>query len=324
MLGPELRLNRIAILPARASQGDVAAKIHPRPAVNLQLFERPVELLLAQLRGCPQILDRLRLLAERLEDLLQMADRWIVAVEKKVVGSLVGVAVHQVGPAGSAVAARAANLLVVAFEGRGQPGVDHRANIGLVDAHSKGDGGHYHFQFTGLKGGLHPLPRLCLQSGVISRSGDPAPLRNRQGEFLGQPLGIFSGGGVHNRRPPGGIGQKTRNRGGPRRHRQLHYLDSQIVAPEAVNELCRVHHPQLGHNVGLHRGGRRSRQRHHRRRVIARPQLRQVLAQHPVVGAKVVPPLRDAVRFVNGDERQFALGQHLRETRHPQPLRRNE
>ena len=50
----------------------------------------------------------------------------------------------------------------------------------------------------------------------------------------------------------------------------------------------------------------------------------QVLAQHPVVGAEVVSPLRDAMRFVDGDQRRLALGQHLAEARHAQPLRRNE
>jgi hypothetical protein len=51
---------------------------------------------------------------------------------------------------------------------------------------------------------------------------------------------------------------------------------------------------------------------------------RQILAQHPVVWPEVVPPLRNAMRLVDGDQRQLALGQHLAKARHPQPLRRNE
>ena len=42
----------------------------------------------------------------------------------------------------------------------------------------------------------------------------------------------------------------------------------------------------------------------------------QALAEHAVVGAEVVPPLRDAVRLVDGDQRGLALGEHLREARH--------
>ena len=67
-------------------------------------------------------------------------------------------------------------------------------------------------------------------------------------------------------------------------------------------------------------GRGRGRQRQDGRR----PQRRQVLAQHPVVGAEVVTPLRDAMRFVDGDERRLALGQHLGKPRHAQPFRRNE
>ena len=50
----------------------------------------------------------------------------------------------------------------------------------------------------------------------------------------------------------------------------------------------------------------------------------QMLAQHAVVGPEVVAPLRDAVRLVDGDQRQLALGQHLGEAGHAQPLRRDE
>ena len=40
---------------------------------------------------------------------------------------------------------------------------------------------------------------------------------------------------------------------------------------------------------------------------------REVIAQGAVVGAKVVPPLRDAMRFVDGDQRGRTAGEHLRE-----------
>ena len=56
----------------------------------------------------------------------------------------------------------------------------------------------------------------------------------------------------------------------------------------------------------------------------ARDATRQILAEHPVVGPEIVSPLRDAVRFVDGDQRRLALRQHLRKAAHPQALRRDE
>ena len=37
-----------------------------------------------------------------------------------------------------------------------------------------------------------------------------------------------------------------------------------------------------------------------------------------------MPPLRNAVRLVDGDEGRFAFCKHLRETGHTEPLRRDE
>ena len=74
--------------------------------------------------------------------------------------------------------------------------------------------------------------------------------------------------------------------------------------------------PELSGDVFLHqrRGG--GGQRQHR----SRAQARQILAKHPIVGAKVVAPLRNAVRFIDGDQRWFSLGQHFGKARHPKPF----
>ena len=47
-------------------------------------------------------------------------------------------------------------------------------------------------------------------------------------------------------------------------------------------------------------------------------------AEHAVVGAEVVAPLRDAVRLVDGDQGRLALGQHLGEAGDAQALGRDE
>ena len=59
-------------------------------------------------------------------------------------------------------------------------------------------------------------------------------------------------------------------------------------------------------------------------RIGSAAQAGQILAQHAVVGPEVMAPLRDAMRLINGDQRQFALGQHLGKSGHAQPLRRDE
>src|ERR1700686_1484082 len=49
-----------------------------------------------------------------------------------------------------------------------------------------------------------------------------------------------------------------------------------------------------------------------------------MLAEHAIVGTKIVPPLRNAVRFIDRNERWFSLGEHLRNSGNPHPLGRNE
>jgi hypothetical protein len=49
-----------------------------------------------------------------------------------------------------------------------------------------------------------------------------------------------------------------------------------------------------------------------------------MLAKHPIVRSKIVAPLRDTVRLINGDQRGFSLGEHFGEARHPKPLWSNE
>src|ERR1035438_8303080 len=128
-----------------------------------------------------------------------MICRRIVAIEKEIMRSLVSIAVHQVGAAWSAIAAGAANLLVVAFEGGGQSGVDYGANIGLVDSHAKSDGGYHDLKLTGLEGGLHTLARLRIEAGMVGGGRNFAACARlpgrRSGDLLSQPLGVFPRGG---------------------------------------------------------------------------------------------------------------------------------
>ncbi len=77
---------------------------------------------------------------------------------------------------------------------------------------------------------------------------------------------------------------------------------------------------ELREDVVLHDGRRGGGEREDGRGA----QQVQMLAEHAVVGAEIVAPLRDAVRLVDGDERRLALAQHLGKARDAEPLRRDE
>ncbi len=64
LLGAELGLDCVSLLPAWTARRHVAAEVHPRTAVNLQLLQRLVELLLTQLRSGAQLFERLRLFCQ--------------------------------------------------------------------------------------------------------------------------------------------------------------------------------------------------------------------------------------------------------------------
>ena len=48
------------------------------------------------------------------------------------------------------------------------------------------------------------------------------------------------------------------------------------------------------------------------------------MAEHAVIRAEIMPPLRDAVGFVDGNQGRLAFRKHLRETGHAEPFRRDE
>ena len=77
---------------------------------------------------------------------------------------------------------------------------------------------------------------------------------------------------------------------------------------------------ELHGDIVLHdrRGG--SGERDHR----SGPQRGQILAEHAVVGAEIVAPLRDAVGFVDGDQGGLALGEHLGKAGDAEALGRDE
>ena len=87
-----------------------------------------------------------------------------------------------------------------------------------------------------------------------------------------------------------------------------------------MDEAARGREGELLRDVVLDARGGGGGERHDRRR----PQRGQPLAEEPVVGPEVVPPLLDAVGLVDRHQRRGAAGQHLGEAGDPQALGRDE
>ena len=223
-------------------------------------------------------------------------------------------AVQQNRASGLAIAPSPANLLVERLDGAGQRGVDHAADVGLVDAHTEGDGRHDDLQLSAEKGFLHAFTNRGFKAGVIRGSGKLAA------ELLGQFFGRFARGCVNNGRPPGGFPKKVPNELIAARLRHLYDFNREIVAAESVHEQLRFDQPQLRHDVLLHRRRGRRRKREDGRRA----QHGKDAAQRAVVRTKIVTPSGDAVRLIDGDQGRLAASQHLWKARHAQPLRCDE
>ena len=113
-----------------------------------------------------------------------------------------------------------------------------------------------------------------------------------------------------------GVGEQLRGELGALRLGELDDLDGEVVAAEAVDEARGIVEAELATMSSLHDGRCGGGEGDDRRRAEGG----EMLAEHAVVGAEIVTPLRDAVGFVDGDERGLALGEHLREAGDAQAL----
>ena len=144
--------------------------------------------------------------------------------------------------------------------------------------------------------------------------------REVRGQRGGGLLGILARRRIDDRRTALRIAQQIERALGPHGLRHFDHFDGEVVAAEAVDEARGVVQRKLREDVVLNDGCCGRGQRQDRRGA----QQVQMLAEHAVVGAEIVAPLRDAVRLVDGDERRLALAQHLGKAGDAQPLRRDE
>ena len=81
----------------------------------------------------------------------------------------------------------AADLLVIAFDALGQVVMQHKAHVGLVDAHAKGDGGHDDLHIIADEQLLIVFALFIGQPGVIGAHRKPFALQQ-----AGQVIHLFA------------------------------------------------------------------------------------------------------------------------------------
>ena len=210
-------------------------------------------------------------------------------------------AVGQPGGGGQAVAAGAAGFLVVAFHRLGQVDVGHEAHVGLVDAHAEGDGGHHDHavlaQEARLVGGAH----LGAQAGVVGHGVDA---------LVAQEFGGFLDPGARQAIDHARFALVLVLDHVQQLLAHLVLFDDAVAdvgAVEAGDEMARFVQRQALRDFasGGRGGGGGQRDARH---------VGPALVQHrqaQVFRAEVVAPLRHAVRFVDGEQRDAAAFQQL-------------
>ena len=229
------------------------------------------------------------------------------AAQANVVGAIQR---HRLGR--QAVTPGAANLLVIAFDRLRQIGMGDPADIGLVDAHAKGNRRHHDQPVLLLKAHFDQPPRLGVHAGVVI-----ARRMARLTQGLGQHLGLGPRAAIDDARlAPAGSGKaedlvarlvldgKGQVDVGP------------VKAAQKGRGLFAVE--QAGDNLGpgfLIRRGGKGGQRHAKCAAqVADPQ---------VIGAEIMAPLADAMRLIHRDQIDIDPAQQGHGARRRQPLRRD-
>ena len=187
------------------------------------------------------------------------------------------------------------------------------AHVGFVDAHAEGDGGDHDPSVLSLEAGLSVGAQFRIETCVIGLGGIA-----HSGQALGRLLRLLARAHIDD----AGGALRPRCQEAVELAQRLalfRKVPAQIRAVEAADQDLRLGHLQLVENVRTGLGVRRGGQRDPRHR--GEPACEG--GEPPILGAEVVPPLRHAVRFVDGDQRDLATLQQLERSVHQQPLGRD-
>ena len=231
--------------------------------------------------------------------------------DEKLISPHILATVQQDAAGGRPVPARPARLLVVALHVLGHIVVDDIPDIGLVDAHAEGVGGHHHLHPVVEEVLLVPLPLLWGQASVIPGGGYP-PLA----EEVAHLLHILPGGTVDDAALAGAALHQLQQR--RPLVRRLLDLKIQVLPVKAGGQLQRVLQVQQAVDVRLHvrRGG--GGEGSHRGPV---GQALHKGGDVQVGGPEILAPLGDAVGLVHRHQGDVCLPHKGLEALGLQPLR---
>ena len=200
---------------------------------------------------------------------------------------------------GEAITSGAAYLLAVVLDGFGQIVVNDPADIGLVDAHAKGDGGDDAVESAGHEVVLDLAAQGGIQPRMIGTGADADGL-----QLIGALLRTLLQGDVDD---GGGCGIAAQFVTQPTIAGTAGQRNDGEIQIGAI-ETC--HHQILGLDgkFGLHvchdrRGGGGGEQQY-----LGNGEIAAMVRQLQVVGPKVVAPFRDAVRLVHHQQGERHLG----------------
>ena len=198
----------------------------------------------------------------------------------------------------AAVAARAARLLIIAFEGLGNIVMDYITHVGLVDTHAESDRRDDHIDLLIQESILIRRTGNGIHAGMVRRHLDAVG-----GQQFGQLLDLFAAQAVDDSgfaRITLDIADDLFGRIGLRT-----YLIKQIRPVERRFEHGRIEHTEVLLDIHLHLRRGRSGQRDQR----GGTDIVDDRADAAVLRAEIVSPLGNTVRLVDGVKRYFDLPQ---------------
>ena len=225
----------------------------------------------------------------------------------------IGHAVGHPGVCRQPVPSGAARFLVIGFEVFRHVEMGDETDIRLVDPHAEGDRRGDDDPFLPEEALLMMLAHRGFEAGMIGQRSTPARAQPSRGL-----LGRASRETVND----SSIGRMFRGEKMPQLLQRALLRDDAVEQVRSVvprGENPRFRQPQLCDDVAPRRAVRGRGQRHDGHPWEALFEDRELL----VLLAEIVPPLRDAVRLVNGKKGEASVRQQLQTTRCHQPLRRD-
>ena len=221
---------------------------------------------------------------------------------------------EQFAERGLAVAARAPDFLLIVLQRLRQVEMDDAADVRLIYPHAEGDGRHDDFTGAAHEGLLRRVAILGAHPRVIRPRREARPR-----EVRGHVLGGFLESHIHHRRADLRAGEPLREHRQPLARSTRRHAQVQVFPAKGSLHMPLARDAERLANIPRHLRRRRGREREHR----LQRQLLRHAREAQILGAKIVPPFRNAVRLINRQQRDFHPPQSLGKRLAREPLRRD-